>query len=261
MELRRDLSLTSLTLLVVQHVDREGPDLIAEIAMEQGMNIQTIRPDQGEPLPNPTSTQNTIALLLGGPMSVGERHQDSLAWMQRELDWLTVWHQHNKPVLGICLGAQFLAVAAGGDVQPLQVGLPSQPLKEVGYGAIHWLMKPSSEPLLMGLQPSELVLHWHGDRIKLPPTATLLGSSLHCQEQVFRIARHAVGLQCHFELSRPNLEQWIQEDHDYITNAMGPDGPERLRQDNDRFGDSVQQQGRQFIRNVLQELSLSTRKN
>ena len=138
---------------MVQHIDREGPDLIAEIAMEQGMAIHTIRPDQGEPLPNPTSTQNTIALLLGGPMSVGERHQDALAWMQRELDWLTVWHQHNKPVLGICLGAQFLAVAAGGDVQPLQVGLPSQPLKEVGYGAIHWLMKPSSEPLLMGLQP------------------------------------------------------------------------------------------------------------
>ena len=122
-------------------------------------------------------------------------------------------------------------------------------------------MKPSSEPLLMGLQPSELVLHWHGDRIKLPPTATLLGSSLHCQEQVFRIARHAVGLQCHFELSRSNLEQWIQEDLDYITNAMGPDGPERLRQDNDRFGDSVQQQGRQFISNILQELSLSTSNN
>ena len=42
---------------------------------------------------------------------------------------------------------------------------------------------------------------------------------------------------------------------------MGPDGPERLRQDNDRFGDSVQQQGRQFISNILQELSLSTSNN
>lgn len=236
---------------MVQHVDREGPDLIAEIAMEQGMAIQTIRPDQGEPLPNPTSTQNTIALLLGGPMSVGERHQDSLAWMQRELDWLTVWHQHNKPVLGICLGAQFLAVAAGGDVQPLQVGLPSQPLKEVGYGAIHWLMKPSSEPLLMGLQPSELVLHWHGDRIKLPPTATLLGSSLQCPEQVFRIANHAIGLQCHMELTTRNLEQWIREDHNYIVSAMGPDGPERLRQDGERFGDLLERQGRRFISNAL----------
>ena len=236
---------------MVQHIDREGPDLVAEIALEQGMSIHTIRPDQGEPLPDPISTKNTVALLLGGPMSVGDRHQESLAWMLRELDWLTRWHQHNNPVLGICLGAQLLAIAAGGDVQPLQVGLPSQPLKEVGYGAIHWLMKPSSEPLLMGLQPSELVLHWHGDRIKLPPTATLLGSSLHCPEQVFRIAKHAVGLQCHFELSRPNLEQWIREDHNYIVSAMGPDGPERLRQDGERFGDLLECQGRRFISNAL----------
>ena len=106
---------------MVQHIDREGPDLVAEIALEQGMIIHTIRPDQGEPLPDPISTKNTIALLLGGPMSVGERHQDALAWMQRELDWLTVWHHQNNPVLGICLGAQLLAVAAGGAVQPLSL--------------------------------------------------------------------------------------------------------------------------------------------
>ena len=236
---------------MVQHIDREGPDLVAEIALEQGMIIHTIRPDQGEPLPDPISTKNTIALLLGGPMSVGERHQDALAWMQRELDWLTVWHQQNNPVLGICLGAQLLAVAAGGAVQPLQVGLPPQPLKEVGYGAIHWLMKPSNEPLLMGLQPSELVLHWHSDRIKLPQTATLLGSSLQCPEQVFRIANHAIGLQCHMELTTRNLEQWIREDHNYIVSAMGPDGAERLRQDGERFGDLLERQGRRFISNAL----------
>ncbi len=245
----------------MQHIDREGPDLVADIALEQGMTIQTIRPDQGEPLPDPVSTQNTIALLLGGPMSVGERHQDELAWMQRELDWLAVWHQHNKPVLGICLGAQLLAVAAGGAVQPLQVGLPPQPLKEVGYGAIHWLTKPSNEPLLMGLQPSELVLHWHGDRIQLPPTATLLGSSLHCPEQVFRIGRNAVGLQCHMELTTNNLGRWIQEDLDYVVSAMGKNGPEQLRQDSEQFGASIQQQGGRLIRNILQEFSLSTRKD
>ncbi len=244
------------SLLVVQHIDREGPDLVADIALEQGMTIHTIRPDQGEPLPDPISTKNTIALLLGGPMSVGDRHQDELAWMQQELDWLTVWHQQKNPVLGICLGAQLLAVAAGGTVKPLQVGLPPQPLKEVGYGSIHWLSKPSNEPLLMGLQPSEMVLHWHGDRIQLPPTATLLGSSLHCPEQVFRIGRNAVGLQCHMELTTKNLERWIQEDHDYIVSAMGKNGPEQLRLDSERLGASIQQQGGQLIRNILQGFSL-----
>ena len=184
-----------------------------------------------------------------------------MAWMQRELDWLALWHQQNNPVLGICLGAQLLAVAAGGAVQPLRVGLPPQPLKEVGYGAIHWLMKPSSEPLLMGLQPSEMVLNWHGDRIQLPPTATLLGSSLHCKEQVFRIGWNAIGLQCHMELTTNNLGRWIQEDFDYVVSAMGKNGPEQLRQDSDRFGASIQQQGGRLISNILQELSLTTRKN
>ena len=246
---------------MVQHIDREGPDLVAEIALEQGMVIHTIRPDQGEPLPDPISTKNTIAVLLGGPMSVGDRHQDGMAWMQRELDWLALWHQQNNPVLGICLGAQLLAVTAGGAVQPLRVGLPPQPLKEVGYGAIHWLTKPSNEPLLMGLQPSEMVLHWHGNRIQLPPTATLLGSSLHCPEQVFRIGKNAIGLQFHMELTTNNLGRWIQEDFDYVVSAMGKNGPEQLQQDSDRFGASIQKQGGLLIKNILQELSLTTRKN
>lgn len=246
---------------MVQHIEREGPDLVAEIARQQGMTIHTIRPDRGEALPDPISTTNTIALLLGGPMSVEDRHQEAMAWMQQELDWLTLWHQQKKPVLGICLGAQLLAVAAGGAVQPLQVGFPPQPLKEVGYGSIHWLTKPSSEPLLTGLQPSEMVLHWHGDRIQLPTTATLLGSSLHCPEQVFRIGRSAVGLQCHLELTSNNLERWIQEDLDYVSSAMGMNGPEQLRQDSERYGLSIQQQGGQLIRNILQALSLAARKD
>ncbi len=245
---------------MVQHIDREGPDLVADIAIEQGMNVHTIRPDRGESLPNPSSTYNTIALLLGGPMGVEDRHQSPLAWLQQELEWLTLWHQQKQPVLGICLGAQLLAVAAGGSVQPLQVGMPPHQLKEVGFGAIHWLKESISEPLLKGLQPSQMVLHWHGDRIHLPPEATLLGSSLQCQEQVFKIGQHAIGLQCHLELHKPNLERWIQEDLCYVLNALGPDGPERLRKDSDRFAVSLHLQARVFISNALHHLSSSTKR-
>ena len=103
------------------------------------MSIQTIRPDLGEVLPDPASLPDTIAVVLGGPMGVKDRSKPHMEWLQRELKWLSIWHQRKKPVLGICLGAQLLAVAAGGSVGPLEVGDPPQALKELGIGAIHWL--------------------------------------------------------------------------------------------------------------------------
>ncbi len=59
----------------------------------------------------------------------------------------------------------------------------------MGIGAVHWVVDPSDDPWLRGLHASEPVLHWHGDRIRLPKEASLLGSSLHCPEQLFRIGR------------------------------------------------------------------------
>ena len=242
------------TLLVVQHVDHEDAALVGELARQRGMTLQTLRPDRGDPLPDPSTCANSIALVLGGPMGVNERHQPNLGWLHTELNWLTAWHQQRRPVLGICLGAQLLAVAAGGSVQPLQVGTPPQQLKELGLGAIHWVADPSDEVLLQGQPSSSLVLHWHGDRIQLPADATLLGSSLHCAEQVFRLGAHAIGLQCHLEVDGDALERWIANDHDYVVSALGPEGPDRLTRHWRRLGATLQEQGRDFFNAVLDQL-------
>ena len=122
------------TLLVIQHIDREGPDLIEPLALERGMSIRVLRPDQGAVLPSPVDCPDAIALVLGGPMGVNERHNPELAWLQRELDWIETWHRHGKPILGICLGAQLLAAAAGGSIETLTHGDPPQNLKELGIG-------------------------------------------------------------------------------------------------------------------------------
>ena len=105
-------------------------------------------------------------------------------------------------------------------MQTLQVGAPPQQLKEVGLGAIHWVADPSDEALLNGQPNISLVLHWHGDHIQLPADATLLGSSLHCAEQVFRLGAHAIGLQCHLEIYGDGLERWIANDHDYVVSPL-----------------------------------------
>ena len=242
------------TLLVVQHVDHEDAALVGTLARQRGMSLQTLRPDRGDPLPDPRACANSIALVLGGPMSVNDHDQPGMDWLQQELDWLRAWHQQRRPVLGICLGAQLLAVAAGGSIEPLQVGAPPQQLKELGLGAIHWVADPSDEALLKGQARSSLVLHWHGDRIHLPAEATLLGSSLHCAEQVFRIGSHAIGLQCHLEIDGDALERWIANDHDYVVNALGAEGPDRLTQDWRRLGTTLQEQGRNFFNAVLNQL-------
>ena len=242
------------TLLVVQHVDHEGPDLIGRLAEQQGLTIRTLRPDLGDELPAPGDCPNCLALVLGGPMGVNDRNAAGMNWLQKELDWLTCWHQAEKPVIGICLGAQLLAVAAGGSVEPLHVGQPPHPLKEVGLGAIHWLMSPDAEPLLVNLGTSTTVLHWHGDRIRLPDNATLLGSSLHCAEQVFRIGRHALGTQCHLEVSTASLEQWIAQDKAYVVSAMGEEGPDQIKRIWQCVGNDLQAQGSRFFEAALRQL-------
>ena len=251
----------STTLLVIQHVDREGPDLIGRLAEERGMTVHTLRPDRGDALPDPGACPNTIALVLGGPMGVSDRHRPDQAWLQTELDWLRAWHRQNRPVIGICLGAQLLATAAGGTVKALEVGEPPLPLREVGIGAIHWLVSPEDEPLLRGLHASEPVLHWHGDRIHLPSEATLLGSSLHCPEQLFRIGHHAVGLQFHWETTGPSLERWLSEDHDYVVGALGRDGPEQVRRQWDAIGATIERRGRRVFSQILDHLSSQLRNN
>ena len=51
---------------MLQHIEREGPGLLAVLGKERGMNIQIVRVDQGEQLPDPNECNNTIALVLGG---------------------------------------------------------------------------------------------------------------------------------------------------------------------------------------------------
>ncbi len=244
-------------LVVLQHLELEGPGLFAAEAGRRGWPIQIVRLDQGDALPR--LEPGDLLLVLGGPMGVADVGHPAYPWLEGEVELVRQALAHQQPLIGVCLGAQLLALAAGGTAIPLQVGDPPQPLREVGFGAISWCVDPARDPaaarLLQGLAASELVLHWHGDRCVLPPQAELLASSLHCPEQAFRIGPRAVGLQFHVELLPEQLELWLRHDRDYVIGALGAAGVERIRADGRRWGAQVARQGERLIANLLDLLT------
>ncbi len=243
-------------LLVLQHLEREGPGRIGEAARRRGWSVKVRRSADGDPLPA-ARVPDQILLVLGGPMGLDDRGRPGFEWMAAELELIRQRLEQRAPVLGVCLGAQLLARAAGGSVKPLQVGKPPLPLREVGWGAVSWTVPVADEPVLAGLAPSELVLHWHGDRLQLPPEAVLLGSSLHCPEQAFRLGRHGWGLQFHVEITAAMLQEWLDADADYVIAALGPDGPSRIAADLERWGAAAARQGDRLIENLLDALALA----
>ncbi len=173
---------------ILQHAACEGPGRIAAWASSRKIQIQIIRLDLGAPLP--ALEQIDALISLGGPMGVHDQAQ--YAWIDAEVALLRQALKRRLPILGICLGAQLLAVAAG-------AGVRRNPEREIGCFPVQWTPEARRHPLTSFLPESLDVLHWHGDTFALPPGAQRLARSEACLNQAFVLHR-AIGLQFHLEM-------------------------------------------------------------
>src|SRR6185312_6047693 len=108
---------------ILQHVDWEGPGLIAEALAERGVGFTIHRLGQGEPAPAPDSLGGLV--VMGGSMGVYQA--DQFPFLKQELKLIASAVAAGHPVLGVCLGAQLLAASLGVAVAP-------GPVFEVGEG-------------------------------------------------------------------------------------------------------------------------------
>ena len=240
-------------LVVFQHLEREGPGRFGEEARRRGWTVTVCRPDRGEPMPRLGPDQ--ALLVLGGPMGVGDIGSPAFPWLEEEVALLRECLACERPVVGLCLGAQLLAFAAGGQVAPLTAGEPPVRAYEVGWGPVTWTRPPGQEPVLAGLHPCEPVFFWHGDRVRLPATAVLVGSSLACREQAFRIGPRAWGLQFHAEITPALARSWVASVPEFVRLSHGPEGVERLLADLERWGESLEARNRLLLGNLLDALA------
>jgi GMP synthase-like glutamine amidotransferase len=129
--------------------------------------------------------------------------------------------ERGVPVLGICLGAQVLAAAAGAVVSVGSDG------PEVGWAPVDLTAARGGDPLLAGLPGRLTVLHWHGDTFELPVGAVHLARTPRYANQAFRVGALAWGFQFHIEVTGPAVDGLV---HAFPGEAaLAPGGAEAIR--------------------------------
>jgi GMP synthase-like glutamine amidotransferase len=187
-------------LLVVQHEDRVP---LCRLTFP-GLELDVVRPDRGEPLPERLSAHAGL-VVLGGTMAAWE--DDVAPWLPATRSLMAACVDDGTPVLGICLGAQLLALATGGRVERGACG------PELGVVTIQGTPDAATDRLTAGLGSAWPGPQGHHDAVtELPPGAVLLASTPAYPHQVFRVGERAWGVQYHPEVTRDVLADWLEPD-------------------------------------------------
>ena len=188
-------------ILFIKHIDIEGPETLGEFFAARGYASQTIDLSRGEDLPTDFADIQAV-VVLGGPMNVDE--EDKYPFLRSENIFIEKILAAQIPYLGICLGSQLLAKAAGAKVTKNSV-------EEIGWSTVRLTSDGRTDPLFAGLNEDVLVFQWHGDTFAIPSVGKWLASSPECRHQALKVGSCAYGLQFHVEITDKSIIDWSEE--------------------------------------------------
>ena len=200
------------TCLVVQHVVPESAWSVGTALERAGATLDVRRTFAGDGIPSDTEGLAGL-VVMGGPMSAAT--DEGFPTRRDEVALLADAVARGLPTLGICLGAQLLAVSAGADVSAGAGG------PEIGWAPVDFTSAAADDVLLHGLPDRLCVLHWHGDTFTLPAGGELLASNDRYERQAFRVGPVAWGLQFHMEVTAEAVEGFLAAFADEADRAPG----------------------------------------
>jgi GMP synthase-like glutamine amidotransferase len=174
--------------------------VFADAIRSHGVQLERWRFPADEPPRNDPRDYDAV-LTLGGSMHPDQEEEHP--WLAQEKALLAELLDRRVPLLGVCLGAQLLADAAGAPARRAH-----EP--EIGWYEVEVAAEALDDPLLAPLHPRFKAFGWHSYESPLPPLATPLARSSACL-QAYRIADHAWGVQFHAEVSGAGVEAWIDD--------------------------------------------------
>jgi GMP synthase-like glutamine amidotransferase len=186
--------------LVVQHVVPESSWAIGAALARAGVAVDVRRMSAGDPVPADVAGHDGV-VVMGGPMSACS--DEGFPSRPAELALLVDAVRRGVPTMGVCLGAQLLALATGARVHPGADG------PEIGWAPVDLSATRDRDALFAGLPPRLDVLQWHGDTFERPDGAHHLARSARYPNQAFRVGRAAWGLQFHLEVTPAAVEAFL----------------------------------------------------
>ncbi|MEU4803054.1 type 1 glutamine amidotransferase [Actinosynnema sp. NPDC023587] len=186
-------------LLVLQLDDNDPPARLGDWLTGAGAVLDVVKAHE-RPVPDGFADHRGL-VVLGGAM--GALDDVDHPWLADVRKLLSHAVSKRVPTLAVCLGAQLLAAATGGQVRRGPHG------PEVGLGLVAKRDVAARDPLFADLPWTPDVLQFHQDDIALlPPTAVLLASSPKYPNQAFRVGDLAYGVQFHIETTPEMVSRW-----------------------------------------------------
>jgi len=183
-------------ILAIQNCDIEGFGEYEKYIIDQGLEYEVIHPYRDPNFPDP---QDYDAFIIGGtPLSANDI--DKHPFLQSEAKFLESAIRLNKGCLGICFGAEILAMILGAAVAVCHP-------KEIGGYSIRLTHAGKDDPLLRGFPDDFPVFQWHGDQFEIPSAGLLLAEGDDCRNQLFRLG-NVVGVQFHLETTCREAGLW-----------------------------------------------------
>jgi GMP synthase (glutamine-hydrolysing) len=228
--------------LAVRHVAFEDLGLLAPLVAARGYGVRYHEAGVDR-FDADTLLAPDLVVVLGGPIGVYEA--DKYPFIIGEVAAIAARLRANKPLLGICLGAQMMASALGARVAP-------GPVKEIGFAPL--TLTPMGQSSVLAPLSGVPVLHCHGDNCDLPAGCERLASTSPCPVQAFSRLPSQLALQFHIETEPLRLEQWLIG-HTVELGKAGID-PRSLREQARMYGAATAAAGRAVLSTWLDRVPL-----
>ena len=192
--------------LIIQNDAAEGAGLLGSLLEDQRITAESV-PGWTLGKADPGTEAYDGLVVLGGVQ--GAYEIDRYPYLAEEIALCKGFMAAAKPVIGICLGAQLLAVALGGRVGP-------NTQSEIGWLPITLSEAAQAEPLLAALPQRMEVFHFHGDVIETPPGCINLAASELTPCQLFSAGPGVYGFQFHAEIDLSLLQAMCRKNAGYM---------------------------------------------